>query len=705
MAQPQQDNQNHSMNRWVDTDEIDLMSLASTVWRGRGWVALAAAIAVLIGGWYAFRVATPMYTSHSVVALESREEQVVDLDSVLSGGLGGNQSAVNTEVEVLRSRNLARKLVERLSLIEDPDFNGRLQPEDPWSLGAVIGKLRSLGADDKPKVQPSDQAILDATINSVLGAISISNVRQSLVFRITAVTTDPEKSALLANTLAELYILDQLEVKFDATEQATSWLTDRVAELKIELQSAEAQVKEFDANTDLISAEVLALTNRQLKDLRDRAETSRNLVKEARKYVETLTGVETASEVSELVEAAEDGFLTRLFENGATDEAVRTRFNLILQSANADLQRKTVQSQSLTTSITSLEDQISSRSEDLVVLQQLQREAEASGLIYEYFLSRLKETSVQQGIQQADSRILSAAVIPTSTTSPRKKQILVLSMMLGLFIGIGGVLLREMLQNTYRTPEELEQSTGLTVLGQIPLAPIKSRDEVLPYLSNKPNSTMAEAIRNLRTSILLSNVDAPPRVIMVTSSVPEEGKTTQSVALAENLAGMDQRVLLLEGDIRRRVFHEYFSIPWSDGFLSVMNGTKKLASIAFRPDGHNFEVLQGEKSRANAADVYASKKFRDFIGDLSKSYDFVVIDTPPILAVPDARVIAPLADAVIYVVRWDHSTRNQVSQGLRALESADQKVTGLVLGQIDPKGMKRYGYGDRYGSYNGYYEN
>ena len=241
------------------------------------------------------------------------------------------------------------------------------------------------------------------------------------------------------------------------------------------------------------------------------------------------------------------------------------------------------------------------------------------------------------------------------------------------------------------------------MIGQIPTIPSRNRANVLQYLTDKPNSAAAEAVRNLRTSLLLANIDMPPRVIMSTSSIPGEGKTTQSISLAQNLSGLGKKVLLVEGDIRRRVFSEYFDIHDKPGFLSVLAGEASLQSAVTFNEQLQADILLGETSKVNAADLFSSDTFAQFLGTLRDAYDYVIIDTPPVLAVPDARVIGQHVDAIIYTVKWDSTTHRQVNDGLKSLANVNLKVTGLVLSQIDQRGMKRYGYGDSYGAYQAYY--
>lgn len=692
-------------------DEIDLGQLVGTLWRGKFFIAFCGFVLLLLGGYYAYFKAIPAYTANSVVVLESRQEQVVDLESVMSG-LGGDQATVNTEVEVIRSRGLIGKLVRNLDLLQDPEFNTTLRPEPRFSIGKGIAYLRDLAGRPAPEPLPlSDRAIRDLTIDNVQRAISASNVRQSYVFEISVITWEPEKSARLANTLAELYVQEQLEVKFAATERATAWLSDRVTQLQQELEAAEEALKAYSSNTDLVSPEALLALNRQLKDLRERRQSAASQIENLLAQIARLEAARATGDPKEMAEAADDRQLSALLNAaiGGSDLA-RQRFNarvtevLARLTSNRDLM--SAQIQALASSITTVESQIEVQSNELVKLQQLQREAEANRLIYEYFLGRLKETSVQQGIQQPDSRILSEAVVPRGPSAPRKSLILAVSLMLGTLLGAGLVLLREMSQNTFRLAEQLEKKTGYTVMGQIPTIPARRRKKVLDYLSERPNSAAAESIRNLRTSLLHSNLDKPPQIFMSTSSVPGEGKTTTSLALTQNLAGLGKKVLLIEGDIRRRTFGQYFNVKDRKGLLSVLAGEATLEEAALFAPEVQADVLIGEKSSINAADVFSSERFRSFLEELRAQYDYIVIDTPPVLVVPDARVIGQAVDAIIYSVKWDFTTHRQVVDGLKSFESVNLKVAGLVLGQVSPRGLKRYGYGDSYGSYgyNAYYD-
>lgn len=684
----------------AEENVVDLGALLSALWRGKAFILLAMITAIFLSGLYAYVLATPMYRSTAVVMLNNREEQVVDLGNVV-GGLGSDSTIVNTEVEILKSRELLGKVVDELALTEDSEFNSALRAPGPATRlkSWVTSALRS----DSLSAATLEDSTRQATIDALTAALSIRNVPQSLVFQVTIETTSPQKSALIADTLVDLYILNQLEVKFKATEQATSWLTERVTDLQLALEKAEGAVKDFRASTSLVSPEALQGLEVQVKDIRERiasTEAAREAAKMRLSAMRSAATPEARAQVTNDLQLQQ--MLPQVYEEPEIAESFATRFEALVSRAESDIARQESQLESLRGSLATLEAQIDQQSQDLIELQQLTREAEASRLLYEYFLSRLKETSAQQGVQQADSRIISSAVIPGGASSPRKSLILSMSALLGLMFGAAFVLVREARNRSFRNTEQLETNTGYPVIGQIPLISVRRRDEVISYLKEKPSSAAAEAIRNLRTSVMLSNVDTPPKVIMTSSAVSGEGKTTVALSLAQNFAAMGKKVLLIEGDIRRRVFGEYLKTDRTEGVVSVLTGIKTFDEVVVRSELLGSDVLLGDQGQSNAADIFSSERFSSLLGELRNQYDIVLVDTPPVLIVPDARVIAQNVDTVIFVVRWDRTQKEQVVGALREFESVGKPVSGLVLNQISPRGMKRYGYGNNYGPYSAY---
>ena len=630
----------------------------ATLWRGRLTIIICICIASLVSGIYAFAIATPKYASTAQLAIQARNQQVVDLESVISG-VSTEDEAINTELRVLKSRALVGQLVAEMNLLEDLEFNPFLAEPSAISVSEIMRlAIARLGFGLAESDPPSPAHILNKTIKQVTKAISVASIRDTYLFDITVKTKDPEKSADMANRLAEIYLRDQIKTKFAATEFAVDWLTGRVTELETELKQKEDAIKALRAETELVSLDALEALNLRAKDLRER--------------------LSEAQLVAAVALEKSDGSNRHVIQRDA------------LQASYQKIMRD-----------------IEVQNTDLVELNRLTREADATRVLHQTFLTRLKETSVQIGLQRADARVLSDA-ITGEIVQPRKKIILALSIVLGMMLGAAIVLFRQFQHDGFRNSQDLEQATGHTVLGQIPKIPISARKDLLRYLNEKPTSPAAEAVRNLRTSVLLTQLSNPPQVILAASSVPGEGKTTQSISLAHNLARMGKRVLLVEGDIRRRTFDQYFDQSPPGNLITVINDELPLQGAILRDDNLEADVLMAADTNENAADLFSSQGFAEFILAAREEYDFVIVDTPPVLVVPDARVIGCLADAILYVVNWDKTSQTQVFEGMQQFSSVGLKISGLVLSQIDPKRMQRYGYGDRYGAYasysNNYYE-
>lgn len=680
----------------TSSQEIDLFAIFSVLWRGKLWIVLCSLLAIFAGGYYAFEVATPKYPARAVVSLETKQKSFVDIETVLSGAEGGSEE-VNTEVEVLRSRELIARLVASLNLIDDPEFNKTLVDPNPYHPLVLLNTY--LGRTSQP---PTETEIHNEVIDNVLSVLSVANVRQSLVFYISATTEDPKKSALIANTLADIYIQDALDEKRTATEEASVWLSRKVSELKGELEASELAVTEFKETTQLVNAESLALLSRQLKELRQRLTDVDERRTALAERLANLNASLASSDMATIAAVTNDPRLIG-FANAGDSQGFEARLSVVKSQANAELARVTQQYESLINSEQEFAEEIELQSTDLVRLQQLTREAQANGLLYESFLARLKETTIQEGLQRPDSRLLSEAV-PRPASSPRKAMILILSAVFGGLLGSGAVLLRELRANSFRSVEALEAFSGLPVLGSIPRAKARSRSGVLDYALRKPTSAFAESVRNLRTSVLMSSAVSEPQLIMSTSSVPGEGKTTVSLTLAQNMAGLGKKVLVLEGDVRKQIFSQYFEAKGKTGFISVMNGETTLEESVYHHEQFGVDLLFGESTSSNAADVFSSQRFKTLLQTLRHEYDYIIVDTAPVLAVPDARIIGRHMDAIVYSVLWDNTSKQQLRAGLSMFASVGIQVTGLVLSNINLRKLKKYGEGGSY-DYAGYYEN
>jgi polysaccharide biosynthesis transport protein len=705
----------HSGSAPDAVEDIDILGLLRTLWRGKMIILFVAFLTTAYGWYRANFVATPQFSATTMLALDIQATPTVDLGAVISG-VTGDEYSMNTEMEVIRSRALIEQLVDAQNLMNDPAFNYTLAPPDTrfslrlWvrdRINQVIG-----GPDDPPDMPPTPQEIRAETVTAVQDVFSTAVTEWTYLFSITATTGDPDSALRLANGLAETYRADQIRQKAAATEVAAIWLSERTTELRGELDAAQEEVTRLRAQSALTNDSALQTLSETAAGIENRRfeAASALAIAELRLGELAAAPVDDPAARAEALDDTQLRALAELISGG--DRAALVRFDrrveqLSLQlSAERDRLAETLAA--LDTEGTALRVQITLATTAAAEIAQREEEITSTQLLYDTFLTRLKETSLQAGGHQADSRILNAAVDAVQI-APRKTRMMAIALLAGLVIGASLVLVRELLQTGFRTADDLEQHVGIAVLGQIPRIPVRTRPRTIAYLAEKPTSAAAEAIRNLRTSILLSNVDKPPQVILPTSSIPGEGKTTLAIALAQNLAGLEKRVILIEGDIRRRTFGAYFpDAAGKPGLLSVISHKVPMADAVYRHPTLGIDVLMGERSTVNAADVFSSASFRDLVTGLRDSYDFIIIDTPPVLVVPDARVIASLADSVIYVVNWDRTSRTQVTEGLKQLSTVNVPVTGMVLSQIDPRGMRRYGYGTYHGAYSryakGYYD-
>jgi capsular exopolysaccharide synthesis family protein len=685
--------------------ELSLGDILATFWRRKLVIFLFSLIAGLTSIFYTVYVVEATYAARVRLVIKAETQNIVDVEAVLSGA-STEEASINTEVQILQSRSLIETLVKDLDLVADSEFNTALRTPRRLSPEGIRAFLTELVFGAQANLQPEEEAsrqLID-TVNQVTRALSVSARRKTYIFEITVTTSDPEKSQRIVNRLAELYLENQIAVKYAATEHAINWLSGRVSELEDELLTKTDAIDKLRQSTTLVSAEALESQNITAKDLRQRLAQSEDLKIEQQAQLDALQQAVNSKDDQAIAIQAQDPVLNRLLTGLLGNEtdariAFDRRVDLLLQSSVQALQRSDTQSTALKAALIRLEDQINVQTADQTVLLQLEREAEATRVLYETFLTRLKETSVQIGLQQADSRVLSQA-IPGYKVGPRRTRALAMALVLGALLGAAYVAIRQIYYTGVRTSEELERITGRVVLGSIPRMKLRNRAALVPYLRENPTSPAVEAVRNLRTSLLMSSVDASPQIISSTSSLPGEGKTTQSVALAFSLADMGRRVLLMDGDVRRGTLSIQSGAENADGnLISLLAGETTLENSIISNFVPNVDLMRSGTFNSSAANLFSSQTFAELLKVLRQQYDHVVIDTPPVLLVPDARVIGQQSDALIYSVQWNGTKRDQFLEGLRMLERSHAPISGLVLARVDGGQMRYYGYGDQYHNY------
>lgn len=698
-------------------------------------VALAVFVAVLL---YTLQE-KPRYTATAQVMLDVRTEQVTDMNAVLSG-LPADSSVVDTEVEILRSRSLAARVVKQLKLDQDPYFNPNLAAARgasswlPWVKKAVA----PVAVTDPVELQRQQEALVDR----VLSGLRVR--RAGLTYLISVEYTHPQatEAARLANAFADLYLTEQLEAKFDATKKANEWLDTRVVELRDQLQQAEADVQQYKIANNLLSAEGATLTEQEISGLNQQlasarasqAETDARL-KIARDQLARGSNGEDVGESlnSPVVQALRkqrseqsakvadlDGrygplhpeLLKAKRELADIDAQIQGEIRRIISNLEAQAQVARQRTGSMAGSVASSKGTLAGNNRAGIRLAELERKAESVRTLYESLLARFKQTSTNQGIEQADARIVSEAKIPTNPSYPKPSMNLLLGLVLSVGAGVAAIVLAEILMAGLFTEDEVERRLQVSYLGAVPLLSSsvenpKDARKIKPtdYLMAKPLSSFAESFRKLRAAILFSKVGENVKVIVVTSSLPGEGKTTTTFSLARTLAAAGSNVVVVDCDLRQSAINGFLPHVPTVGLLEVLNGVCTLDQALFT-DASGAHVLPLAKSAYTPRDVLGSPAMLRLLQDLRQRFDVVLLDTAPLLAIADTRILAPHADAVVMLARWKKTPIKAITSALSLLQGRGVFLAGVALTQMDLQAQSRYGYGDSnyyYKSYRKYY--
>jgi len=694
-------NPNHTPSQSISEGDIDLVKLAASLWRGKWIVLVFVLFCVVFANFYFKYVSVPLYPATTKIALkENQPEKILtDIESLMANG-PITDMGINTELEVLRSRDLIGKLVDSLDLTNQPDFNPLLQ--EPRLSNQIKTQLFDFFGvvSDKPKISRSPEEVRSIAISSVLNVMAFSNTKNTRVINISAMTSKPDLSVRMANKMAKLYIESQIQFKFEAIASATEFLSSRTSELKNDFDELKTELANFSSQSELVSPTILKSLEIQLRDMRTRLMEKAEIIAKKSDRRTSLQSFIEADNLPGLIKYVDDFRLNQAFSDYKSNKLSLDSLNMQIEQFmlkdDVELEREQKQLSALETSESLLTKQIERQSKELLVLQQLKREAETAGLLYESFFKRLQEMNVQLGLESADARLLSTAT-QSGRSIPIKSKILALGGFIGLLIGASLILYWELRFSGFRSVNELRDKSGYSVLAGVPLIALRDRKNAISYFKTKPNSMVSEAVRNLRTSILMSNSDQDKKVIMLTSSVPKEGKTILTYALAQNMVGLGKRILLIEADIRRRDHSVKIDRNKTVSLLDLMMGHKEFKDVNLFLEELGFDILTATKSEMNAADLFASGRFPKLLTELREYYDYIIIDSPPVLSVPDARLISTLSDINIYIVKWNKTTRAQVDQGLDMISSIGVKTIGLVLNQINSNKAKTYGYTGSYG--------
>lgn len=689
----------------------------------------ALALFVVIVG-YSMQL-TPRYTAVADVLIDTRRATALNLDAVMSG-LPSDTNSVDTQVQILTSRSLAERVVRKLRLQEDPEFNPTLDVRP-----SLIGRIVPGGNAPAPRQlpNPNSQRVIDMTVNYVLSGLSVDRAGLTYIMRVSYTSRNPQKSAKVANAFADEYIVDQLEAKYTATETVNDWLGERLISLRQEVEAADARVSQYQVSNGLMSAQGATMAEQEVSVLNGqianaRAEQAEKIARldAARSQLAKGggggdVGATLASGTIAGLRSQEADASRRLAELNARygprhpevqkaegqladiRGGIQQEINRIMSNLEAEVRVATQRTNSLANSQGSARGTLAANSRSQVGLAELQRKADASRAIYESLLNRSKETAAQEGIQQPDARVLSYARNGFQSY-PNLALAVAFGLVAGLVAGAAAVLAAELFETGFATAESVERRLRITHLASLPLAPKRkgpgsARLAPQDYLADHPLSAFAEAFRNLRASILLApEGDEAPRVVAVCSSLPHEGKTVTAFGLMRTIALAGSKVVLVDADLRRRGVSKLAKAS-GPGLVEVLEGELPWErAIVADPASGGF-VLPVSKTPEHGEDLLGSPKMDALIEQLKKRFDMVIIDTPPVLALAEARLVAAKTDGVVFVVRWRKTPGKAAEIGLTTLVDSGVKVLGVALSQVDFDRQRAFGYGD--GSY--YYSN
>ena len=723
------------------------------VWRAlkRRKLALLTPVAIItLGVFFWAKQQTPLYTGEALLHVQTRDAQVIQVEGVVEEMIA-DPATIESEVEFLSSPAFSQRIVEKLGLMSDPEFAPWLQESKPDPIGTVLGLLnpmryipedwlRSDDAQTAPALDPETMQ-LNAVGRNVSGRLTVEQVGRSYVVSLQFLSEDPAKAASIANAMAEEYLASQVQEKYAAAERATKWLSEKINELRAEMLAAEAKIVEYRSNNNLVNTSTENPLTLQFFQLNtqlalaqaERAEAEARL-SQARSMLDS-SGVETAalvlgsslmdnlrtqetelmrelSEMSSVYGEKHPVMVNLRSELGSIRSKMQDEVRRIVQDFENEVSVATARERELINSMDRVRGDAARADLAGVELSALEGEVTTNRDLFTAFLTRFREIVEQQGLEEADAKILSMAVVPNAPSHPQIMLLSTIALGASLVLGVLLVFLIERWDADYgfRSADEIQAALGARALA---LVPDLSRRETQgsaaeDYILQKPHSAYAEAVQRIRTSLFLADSERPPKTILVTSSVPLEGKSTIAASLARQSAASGLKVILIDADLRRPRLHEVMGVPNENGLSEVLTGRANPEVAIRRDEKSGLDFLPAGSGVASPPDLFRSSTMRILLEETAAYYDLVIIDTPPIAAVSDSFTLSSLVDKAIYVLRWEQTPRNVALAGIRQLAEAGADIAGIVLSRVDLKKHARYGYADSgyyRGSYQKYYIN
>ena len=710
---------------------FDLRDVVSFLWREWLFIVSILAATVTIGTVMLLRE-RPLYTASAEILLDSRRDKLSD---PVQNDIVMNLAEVENQMEIIRSTALLRRVVEKEQLAA--------REETTAPSGPTRGRNAAAPEQDVAELAQLPRSVT-RSIQTLKGGLQVTRSKGHLI-TVAFTAPDPQYAARIANAIVAAYIVDKLDTRYEGAKRAAAWLTERIAELRSQVRESEKAVQDFRAANNLQQGTAsLTLNQQQLADLNARLVSARAELAEKKARVDLLTTVdERGGDVQRLLPDMVNSPLvatlrTQLAAVNQREADLMARYGtghplvVNVRSEKRDLERSLnseiaklaanvrneyeivkARVDSLDASLREVTGQVGSNSGAVIVLRELERTVEVNRTLFEEFLKKAKITEEQSTFELRDARIITPALPPGAPSHPNKTRAMTIVVLIGLFLGIGGALGKEMLNSGFTTPKEIENLLEVPLLSSIPTLSDAARTAngktvPIPQLPiAKPLGPFSESIRAVRTGIQMSNVDHPPSTVQVTSTVPGEGKTTIALSIAASTAASGLRVLYIDADLRRPSGSSILTTKRDVGLVDLLLGQTDIQAAIKLSDDFKFWYLPAGSRTQSPMDLLGSDRMKSLMESFRKSFDFIIVDSPPLGPVVDAIVISHLVDKVVYVVRWSATPREMVRHSIEKLV-ADKKVAGVVFNQVNARRAQKYGkhayshyYGSRY--YRNYY--
>lgn len=656
----------------------------------------------------------PLYRSKATLILETSSQKVETVSDIYNPGFQG-RTYLATQLELLSTLDMAIRVVRREKLLRDPRFDDIGQPKRPWY--SIARYLPSL-SDEKPsRILLDDEQrelLIAETIQKAITAGPKNKKAGTLLIEISAVSKDPVFATQLANGYADAYIESGLDARLQVVRKASVWLTERIQGMKLDLEEAEQRLQQYRDRQKLIDVGgVLKLVESELANntakLLDARKDRTELENTYRRVQASSANADELQSIPVIAAEAEVGRAVRQMSAQREQvEALKDRYGpkhpkmIAARSKAAELQ-KTLESalllaarkvrtkyelardneRSLAKLVTQARGEVRAINRGEYELGVLERDVQTSQQLYDTFLTQFKQTDARSELDAAIARVVERARLPKAPFQPRIPLIVSVSFLLGLVLAFAFARLQWLISDGIKQPNELEALTTLPVLASLPLLPRRKRAlNLSASLSvGESKSLFAESVRTLRTGVLLSRIDSKFKFLMVTSSIPGEGKTTVSINLASALGQM-KKVLLIETDLRRpSIAHAMGLDDRHPGLADVILETATLSDAIRKDENYPFDVITSGQVPPNPLELLSSHRFKNIVAALTDRYQHIVFDSAPCQAVSDAYALASLMDGIVFVVRANGTRRSTVDDCMKRMKQMSAPLLGTVLNQ------------------------